>query len=313
MHKLYHPSPLIYSSVFSRLLGSTVYLKIESLQPSGSFKNRGIGFLCQYQADQGCQGFVTSSGGNAGIAVAYSGRVLNKPVKVVIPETTPKMISEKIRAEHAEVILCGKIWDDADKKARAIAEECHFSYIHPFDERHIWDGHATLVDELAETGVHFDAIALSVGGGGLFSGIAQGCFNHDWQNIEFITAETEGAASFAKSLEAGKLVTLDKIETIALTLGAKQVTHQALEWASRFTVHPELVTDKAAVTACLRFCDDHRLMVEPACGATLALLYEQRKVLKQFKTIGVIVCGGNSVSRALLNKWEKDYQISIST
>lgn len=119
---------------------------MEALQPSGSFKNRGIGFICSHYAQvEKARSFVSSSGGNAGLAVAYSGRLLKVPVKVIVPQSTPSFMVQKIQREGAEVIIHGKDWNGADVLARELAEEPGSFYISPFDHPLIWKGHASLI------------------------------------------------------------------------------------------------------------------------------------------------------------------------
>ncbi len=307
MKTLHQRTPLLSSHALSSLTSRNIFLKYEALQPSGSFKDRGVGALCTYYAKQNVKGFICSSGGNAGLAVAYASKALSIPAKVIIPTTTPAIMKEKLLAENVEVIIEGDNWNAADQLARQLSEELKFAYIPPFDHPVIWQGYISLIDELQQDNVKPDAIIVSVGGGGLFSGLAQGLHTIGWKDVALITAETQGAASLAESVKQNKLVKLDKIDTIAVTLGAKQICQQAFEWTQKHPVYPQTVTDKEAVNACLRFADDHRLLVEPACGASLALLYEKRPILEQFKTIVVIVCGGSGVNISLLSKWQKQF------
>ena len=137
--------------------------------------------------------------------------------------------------------------------------------------------------------------------------MAQGLHTLGWNDVALITAETEGAASLAESVKQHQRIKLDKINTIAVTLGAKQICEQAFEWTQKHPVFPQTVTDKEAVNACLRFAEDHRLLVEPACGASLALLYEKRAIIEKFDNIVVIVCGGSGVNLALLSQWQKQF------
>lgn len=304
MKKLYIETPLIESCPLSCLLGASVSLKLEALQPSGSFKNRGIGHLCQEYARQGAKFLTSFSGGNAGLAVAYVGRILGLPVKVVVPSTSTEVVREKMRQEGAEVIVHWDNWQHAEQDAKALAKEGSGQYVHPFDHPLIWQGHATLIQEIAAQRSKPDAIVLSVGGGGLLCGILQGLQQVGWEDVAIVTAETEGAASFYRSIQAGKVITLDRIETIATTLGAKRVTHQAFEWSKKRHIDPQIVNDRQAVQATLQFAHDHRLLVEPACGASLALVYEQFSILKQFHSIVVIVCGGGGVSLPLMQEWK---------
>lgn len=305
MIEMHINTPLLASSEMSHLSNSQVYLKMEALQPSGSFKNRGIGYLCSHYAYQeGARAFVSSSGGNAGLAVAYSGRLLHIPVKVVIPESTPPLMVEKIQREGAEVIVHGKDWNAADVLARELAKEPGSFYISPFDHPLIWKGHATLIHEIKDKNIKPDAICLSVGGGGLLCGVVQGLHEAGWGDVHVHTAETAGAASFARSVEAGRLVTLDSIHTLASSLGAKTVTPQALEYSRMHPIVPHIVSDKEAVEAALLFADQHRVLVEPACGATLALIYHAKFDMRKYRNILVIVCGGCAVTRLLMDEWK---------
>jgi L-serine/L-threonine ammonia-lyase len=304
MAELYIKTPLIESLELSERIQSQVYLKMEAFQPSGSFKNRGIGFICSHFAEvKKAKCFVSSSGGNAGLAVAYSGRLLNVPVKVVVPRSSPQMMVEKIQREGAQVTIHGEDWNAADILARQLALEPDHFYISPFDHPLIWKGHASLVHEIKESGVKPDAIIVAVGGGGLLCGVAQGLQEVGWMDVPLFTAETEGAASFALSVKEKKLITLDSIKTLATSLGAKTVTKQALEWNKILSIFPQIISDKQAVEACLQFADQYRILVEPACGAALSLIYERKIDPHQHRKIVVIVCGGSGVTRALMQEW----------
>lgn len=304
---LHHYTPLLHSHVLTRLVGTQIYLKCESMQPSGSFKDRGIGHLCEYYAKQKVKGFVSSSGGNAGLAVAYASQALKIPAKVIVPLITPEMMISKLKSEGATVIVTGENWNAANEVAKEVAEQEGYAYIPPFDHPIIWEGYTSLVRELQADNIKPDAIILSVGGGGLLSGILQGLYEIGWQDVKIITAETEGAASFAKAMKANKRIILDKIDTVAVTLGAKQICQQAFDWSQKHPIFPEVVSDKEAVQACLNLADDHHLLVEPACGAALAVVYQHRKIIDQFKSVLVILCGGSGVSLQLLETWKRQF------
>ena len=292
-------TPLIESLALRRHRSQRVFLKMEALQPCGSFKIRGIGFACQRHRAAGCRRFVASSGGNAGLAVAYAGRRLGVPVTVVVPQSTSEHARRLIRDEGAEVVVCGQSWQEAHQHALTLLDD-DAAYLHPFDDPLLWEGHASLVDEVLAAGLDPDAIVLSVGGGGLLCGIAAGLEKARRADVTIVTAETAGAESFYRSVQAGELVALERISSIATTLGAKRVAPRALEVSRQFKVAPHVVTDREAIDACLRFADDHRVVVEPACGAALALLYGGAEVLRGAKDVLVIVCGGAGVSYAKL-------------
>lgn len=304
MQKLYIETPLLESNPLSTRLGIPVFLKVEALQPSGSFKNRGIGNLCTHYAKQGAKLFISSSGGNAGLAVAYSGRKLQIPVKVIVPTTTSLLMLEKIRLEKAEVIVKGKDWNEADEYARSLLHEKGAFYIPPFDHPLIWEGYSTLIKEIYEAGCKPGAVIVAVGGGGLFCGVLEGLHKVGWQDVPVITVETNGAASFAASVQAGKVVRLEKLDTIATSLGAREIAQAAFAWTRKHEIFSEVVTDRAAVEGVLRFADDHRILVEPACGAPLSLIYNRLPLLNRFSSVLVIVCGGSGVNREMCSTWE---------
>ncbi len=303
MKALHRQTPIWESLPLSRALGATVLLKMEALQPVGSFKIRGLGRACQESVAAGAKRLLSSSGGNAGLAVAYAGRKLGVPVEVVVPRTTPEMMREVIRREGARVIEQGESWDDAHAAASAMAEKGDAAYVHPFDDPRIWAGHATLMQEVATQIEKPDAVVVSVGGGGLMIGLLQGLHAVGWRDVPVVTVETEGASSFAQSVAAGHVVTLERIDSIATTLGARTVATEALAWMDRHEIVPLVVSDRAAVDACLRFLDDHRVLVEPACGASLAVGYEPSAALAGKRRVLFVVCGGAGVSRELLDAW----------
>jgi L-serine/L-threonine ammonia-lyase len=302
MKPLHIETPLLESRALSTLTGHTVWLKMEALQAPGSFKIRGMGLACQEYARRGATRFISSSGGNAGIAVAYAGRQLGLPVVVVVPETTTERARALIKLEGAEVIVHGASWQEANALALSMVSPTD-AFLHPFDDPLLWRGHATLVDEVAQSGVKPDVVVLSVGGGGLLCGVVEGLHRNGWADVPVLAVETAGADSYAQSIQAGQRVELAAITSIATSLGARKVCEQAFEWSRQHRIQTEVVTDQAAVSACLRFLDDHRVLVEPACGAALAPVYACAPVLKEFRSVLVVVCGGVTASLAQLQRW----------
>ena len=299
-------TPLWSSRPLGAAFGGDVLLKMEALQPVGSFKIRGIGALCTALAAQGAPRFVSSSGGNAGYAVAYAGRALGVPVTVVVPRTTSEFMRDKIRGEGAEVREHGDAWDDAHARAQALAAETGGTLVHPFDDPRLWQGHATLIDECAAAApAPPDAVVVAVGGGGLLIGVLEGMHRAGWTRVPVVAVETEGAASLRAAVRAGRLVTLPRIDSLAITLGARTVAPAALAWTRRHDVRCHAVDDRAAVQACARFADDHRLLVEPACGAALAAVYDRAPALEGARRVLVVVCGGAGVNVDLLAQWQR--------
>lgn len=285
---LHIETPLYESRAMGRD-GRSVWLKFDALQPPGSFKIRGIGAACEAYAARGATRFVSSSGGNAGIAAAYAGRLLGIPVTVVVPESATTWAKHLIRQEGAELIVHGASWQEAN--AHALERiDANAAFIHPFDDPLIWEGHASVVDEVARAGLRPDAVVLAVGGGGLLCGVAEGMARHRWDDCAIVAVETQGADSLAQSMRAGERVELPAITSIATSLGAKKVCERAFAWTREADVRSVVVTDDQALAACDRFRVEHRVVVEPACGAALASLDHQ--VTQQFTRVLVIVCGG---------------------
>lgn len=297
-------TPLWRSEPLSAALGAPVLLKMEALQPSGSFKLRGLGRLCAQRVREGARRLVCASGGNAGIAVAYAGRRLGVPVQVVVPATTSAWSRARIAAEGAEVVEAGVDFDGAHAHALSILSEGAV-YVHPFDDPEIWSGHAGMIVEAAEQGERPGAVVVAVGGGGLLCGVLQGMHAVGWREVPVLAVETEGAASYAAALAAGRPVALPRISSLATTLGARVVAAEAVRWAARHPISPWSVSDRAAVTACLRFADDHRVLVEAACGAGLSAIYERAAPLADRGPVLVIVCGGAGVTLELLRAWSE--------
>jgi L-serine/L-threonine ammonia-lyase len=292
---LHVETPLIESLALGRHVSQRVWLKMEALQPCGSFKARGIGFACRHHVGRGARRLLSSSGGNAGLAVAYAGRRLGVSVTVVVPHSTRERARRLLREEGAEVLAFGQTWQEAHEHARTLLD-AETAYVHPFDDPLIWEGHASVIDEVRASGLEPGAVVLSVGGGGLLCGVARGLETAGWSDVPVVTAETAGADSFHRSVQAGELVELEGITSVATTLGAKKVAAEALGVSRRLDVVPHVVTDREAVDACLRFADDHRVVVEPACGASLALAYGGVEALRGAQDILLIVCGGAGVS-----------------
>lgn len=309
MTHLHIPTPLLEHRALSASLDKQVWLKMENNQPSGSFKLRGIGLMCQRAAEQGAKHFVCPSGGNAGFAAAVAGVALGLQTTIVVPETTHESVRAAIRAIGATVIVAGSVWDEANQEALRLCEQPGAVYIPPFDHADIWDGNATVIDEVAGK-LDFDAVICSVGGGGLLSGIALGLERNGLGHIPIIAAETEGAASLHAAVQAGELVTLPAITSIASTLGARKVAQQAFDWTRKRTIHTVTVSDAQAVQACLAFADDMLALVEPACGAALAVAYQNLPVLAEFKKPLIVVCGGIAVDLGKLQAWKNQFQLT---
>ncbi|MDR3443330.1 MAG: pyridoxal-phosphate dependent enzyme [Legionella sp.] len=297
MQPLHIKTPLISSQYLKNTLGKNIYFKLESLQPSGSFKLRGIGSLCQQKCAHGAMSFVASSGGNAGVAVAYSGMKLNKPTTVFIPSSSHPIYIEAIKSFGADVIIAGNNAGEAQVAAMDFAKEHNAAYIHPFDHPEIWKGHSTIIDEVvAQNPTPPDAVVVSVGGGGLACGILEGMHRHSWNDIPFIAVETVGADVFAQSVIANHPVNLSSITSKATSLGSTYVASRLLQWTKEHPIKNIVVSDMDAENGCFSFAKDQRQLVELASGAALSLVYNNHPIIEKYNSILVIVCGGINTS-----------------
>lgn len=297
-------TPLWRSNPLSAIVGAPVYLKMEALQPCGSFKLRGLGRLCETRVREGARKLVCASGGNAGLAVAHAGRRLGAAVQVVVPRSTNARARELLAAEGAEVVVHGDDWQAAHEFALA-GLPADARYVHPFDDPEIWAGHAEIIVEAARQGERPGTVVVAVGGGGLLCGVMQGLHAVGWTDALVLAVETEGAASFKAAVAAGRPVAIPAITSLATTLGAREVAAAAVQWSRVHAIRPWTVSDRAAVRACLRFADDHRVLVEPACGAALSVMYEGEPPIDRRRPVLVIVCGGAGVDLALLRAWAR--------
>ncbi|TCD23760.1 pyridoxal-phosphate dependent enzyme [Pseudomonas sp. IC_126] len=288
-------TPTIYSTALSRMAGLEVMLKIESVQPSGSFKLRGVGHACETLLRSGATHFISSSGGNAGYAVAYAGRQLGVGVTVVVPETTTLKAKELIQSEGARVIVHGSSWQEANAHAQSLLDTGAV-FIHPFDHPLLWEGHASMIDELTKQCAKPDVIICSVGGGGLLAGVGEGLLRAGWGDVGILAVETEGAASYAAALKHGYPVEIPAIHSRATSLGARMVCKRSVELASELSIKSLVLSDSEAFQGSADLLDAHRLLTEPACGVSIASLSRVKDCFPQARRVVVIVCGGIGTS-----------------
>ena len=252
-------------------------------------------------------------------------RDLGSHATVIVPESTPAHMIAKIQASGGDVHQHGASWQEADSHLREVFlnQDPAGVYVPPFDHPDIWAGNATCIDEaimqlksedpLGRAG-RPDAVVCSVGGGGLLNGVMVGLDRHGWgDSVPVLAVETRGADSLAQSLHAKQLVTLPGITSIAKSLGAVRVAAQSFAFGQRENVHSVVFSDGQAARASWRFADDERIMVESACGASLAPCYEPdtlRPLIKGFgedTRIVIIVCGGNNVSLEILEDYRRQF------
>ncbi|EON97572.1 putative l-serine dehydratase protein [Phaeoacremonium minimum UCRPA7] len=279
--------------------------------------------------------FYCSSGGNAGLACATSAIALSRKATIVVPLTTPAHMIAKLRDLGADVIQIGANWAAADRHLREELLVNHDPkskgvYVPPFDHPDIWEGAATLVEELTrQVDAPIDGIVCNVGGGGLLCGIMEGLeglkSRNSWQAEapvpRVLAIETAGADSLYACVQAGEMVTLPKITSIATSLGATRVAEQAFKWTQRAGdgLVCSVLSDADAVMGSARFLDDARIFVEVACGATIASVYNgslrtnlgnglsDEEWAK--KNIVVVVCGGSNINLKMLEDYKAKYGV----
>ncbi|AZD08144.1 L-serine dehydratase [Pseudomonas chlororaphis] len=280
-----------------------IWLKLENLQPSGSFKMRGLGLLCSQAAQQGKRRVVCPSGGNAGLATAVAAASLGLQACIVVPQTTAQTTRERIARTGAEVLVHGQVWDEANERALQLSSAADSEYAPAFDHPVLWQGHSSMVDEILEDCPQVDTIVASVGGGGLLAGILTGLLRHQCQDCRIIACETTGSASFAAGLAAGHPVKLAQIDTVASSLGAAQVAAWPLQQIQAFAHQSLVLSDAEAILGVVRYADDLRQLVEPACGVSLAVAYLDHPAIAAARDVVIVVCGGVSISARQVADW----------
>ncbi|KAG0645332.1 L-serine deaminase [Hyphodiscus hymeniophilus] len=301
-------TPCLRSAALSLEAGCNIYLKLENLQPSGSFKSRGIGHLMSRAISTHGPSkpihFYCSSGGNAGLACATAAISLQRPATIVVPLSTSPLMIEKLKTMGADVVQIGDHWSEADKYLREqlLEKDKDGVYVPPFDHEDVWAGHSTLIEELEEQ--------MSGSGAGRLE-------DGDRRAVKVLAMETAGADSLAKALEKGELVTLPAITSIATSLGAARVCQKAFDWGQRRDVTSYVSSDAEAAMGCVRLADDERIMVEAACGVNVAPIYTGKLPSILFPELSkeefgklnivVVVCGGSNVTLAILEKYRIGY------
>ncbi|KAK4540250.1 hypothetical protein LTR36_009655 [Oleoguttula mirabilis] len=328
-------TPLVESANLSKAAGCRILLKLDNLQPSGSFKLRGIGHhllsALKRSSNPEKVHFYSSSGGNAGLACVHAANFLGRPSTVAVPLSTKPFMMAKIRAAGAsEVVQYGRTWKEADtylkdvviRNAESNGEEG--VYVHPFDDPEIWDGHGTLVDEveqqlegMGEGKAGPDVMVCSVGGGGLFNGVMQSVEAKKHWKTTVLALETRGADSLAQALDKNELVTLPGITSLATSLGATRVSERTFELVQKHRasgkVKNAVLDDAEAAMGCWRFADDERMLVELACGVNVAVCYGGRlekalgRPVRKDEKVVIVVCGGQNVTTSMIEGWRKEF------
>jgi threonine dehydratase len=271
-----------------------VWLKLEQLQHTGTFKARGAFNRILSAAEQGmisAAGVVTASGGNAGIAVAYAASQQNLPARVYVPETAPAVKVARLREYGAEVVRSGSRYAEGYEAAVKHAADVGALFCHAYDQPEICAGQGTLgLELLDQTGGELDTVLVAVGGGGLMAGIAAATEGKARVvAVEPITAPTLNAA-----LAAGHPVDVEVSGIAADSLGATRIGDIAYEVAERTAVGSVLVDDAGILNARKQLWDQYRLAVEPGGAAAFAALISGAYQPGDGERIAVVLCGANT-------------------
>jgi threonine dehydratase len=187
------PTPILYSRYHSALTGADIFLKLETFQPTHSFKVRGaFNAVLALPPEVRRQGIVTASGGNHGLGVALTAAKLGISATIYLPVNTPRIKIDAIRKLGAETVIYGDAWDEANERAMGDSCKRHQAYIHPFDDLHVMAGQGTMVCELITQVPEIDLIVASIGGGGLISGLLS-AVQHFSPGTRVVGVETLGA------------------------------------------------------------------------------------------------------------------------
>ncbi len=287
-----HYTPVHRSTLLGRQVGAHFYLKCENFQKTGSFKVRGaLNKLLRLPDARRQVGVVTVSAGNHAQALAWSARECRVPCTVVMPEGASETKAAASRAYGADVILHGNVHDAFDL-AYQLERKKGFTFIHPFDDPDIVSGHASMGFEILEQVPDVDVIVAGVGGGGHLSGIATAIKAHN-PGVRLYGVEPEGASAMRQSLNGGRTVRLDQIDTIADGLAPPMVGELNFEIIRRFVDDVILVTDDEIVHAMGMLLSRTKLLAEPAGAAAAAALLAGKVPVRPSETVVAVLSGGN--------------------
>ncbi len=302
------PTPLVHSEYFSRMLGASIYLKLELLNPTRSFKTRGAAnAVLSLDAAQRARGVITASGGNHGLGLAYVAQCLGIPARIYLPENTPDSKVAAFNAYQAEIVMFGETWAECNPMALDTAERENLAYIHPFDDDAVMAGQATIGLEILRDRPETSLVIASIGGGGLIAGITSAIAQQS-PGARVYGVETLGADSMTQSYRRGQPVTLPAITSIANTLGAHRPGQRQFDIVHERVADVLSVSDADAVSAMLECLDQEKLLVEPAMSCVFAALKLRAIPIIPEDNVVVVVCGGNA-TLADLQAWRQRFHL----
>jgi threonine dehydratase len=284
-------SPFAYSETISRMTGVRVFFKLENLQMTGSFKDRGaLNRLLTLTPEERKAGVIAASAGNHGMAVAYHSQRLNIAATIVMPQHAPLIKVSRVRQYGGQCVLDGADYDAAFAQAHELGGERGLTFIHAFDDPFIIAGQGTLGLEIYEQNRELDAVVLPVGGGGLIAGVALALKTLKPQ-IRIIGVQAEAVPSMKAALSNGAPVRLPAALTIADGIAVRMVGHAPLELVGRYVDEIVTVTEGEIANAVLLLLEVEKTVAEGAAAVPLAALVNNRVSVKG--NVGLVVSGGN--------------------
>lgn len=284
-------TPTLIDTFLSGRFGTNLYLKHEELQRTSAFKVRGaFNKLLSLSAAERKGGVVAVSAGNHAQAVAYAAKMLGLKAVILMPEGTPSNYLKKTESYGAEVRLFPTITDAF--AAASEYEAAGYVYVHPFDDAEVIAGQGTIGLEIAEDVPEVTDVVVSIGGGGLCGGVAA-ALKAVKPSVKVWGVETSGAESMAVSLAAGHIVELEKVTSIARTLGAPRVGDLNYALAERYLNSVTVVNDNEAVREMFCLLENAKVLTEPATACTLAAAERLKDNFGPDSHVVLILCGGN--------------------
>ena len=280
---------LLYSPAFSKATGNHVYIKPENMQVTGAYKIRGAYYkISTLSQEEKAKGLVTASAGNHAQGVAYAAQQAGVSATIVMPTTTPLVKVNNTKDYGAKVVLHGETFDDAAQLAAKLSEEEGLTYVHPFNDPAIATGQGTISYEIFQDLPDVDVILVPIGGG-LATGVSTLAKLLN-PNVTVIGVEPTGAASMKASLDAGHIVTLDKVETIADGVAVKTPGDQIFPYIQKNIDDIITIDDDELVDAFLDMMEKHKMIVENACLLPMAALSHLKC---KGKNVVPVLSGGN--------------------
>lgn len=281
---------LIYSHHFSKEMGNEVYLKPENMQRTGAYKVRGAYYKISTLTDEErSHGLITASAGNHAQGVAYAARKYGVSATIVMPTTTPLIKVERTKGQGAEVVLAGDVYDEAYEHALKLAEERSLTFIHPFNDPILAAGQGSIAMEIVQELPLVDIILVPIGGGGLATGVSTLAKMLN-PRISVIGVEPAGAACMKASLEAGHVVKLPSVNTIADGTAVLEPGDQIFPYIQENIDDIITVEDDELIVAFLDMVESHKMIVENSGLLTVAAL---KHLNVQGKKVVSILSGGN--------------------